>query len=115
MSKVQRSAVPSSGNDSQGECWYDAELSRLRAELLLSGGAGVAAAESAYERAIAIAMSQGARLFHLRAAVGLARLRRSQGRRAAAHELLQPILAGFTGGLAIPDRREAESLLHELR
>jgi predicted ATPase len=42
--------------------WYEAELHRLKGDLLLHGGDSTAAAEACYERAIAVAARQGARL-----------------------------------------------------
>ena len=50
----------------------------------------------------------------LRAAVGLARLWRNQGRRADALRLLTPIHAWFTEGFALPDLVEAGTLLADL-
>jgi predicted ATPase len=43
-----------------------------------------------------IAEEQEAKLWELRAAVSLARLRRDQGRRAEARDLLAPVYAWFT-------------------
>ena len=59
--------------------WYEAELHRLKGELLVRGGGSTAAAETCYERAIAVAARQGARLWQLRASNGLASLRGAQG------------------------------------
>ena len=50
----------------------------------------------------------------LRAAVSLARLRRDQGRRAEAHDLLAPVYGWFTEGFDTPDLKEAKALLEEL-
>ena len=55
------------------ERWWDAELHRLRAELLLCGGAGADAAEESLRRALEIARGQRARALELRAACSLAR------------------------------------------
>ena len=52
------------------ERWWDAELHRLRAELLLRGGAGAAEAEVALRRALEIARRQQAKSLELRAARG---------------------------------------------
>jgi predicted ATPase len=51
----------------------------------------------------------------MRAAVSLARLRRDQGRRAEARNLLAPIYGWFTEGFDTPDLKEANALLDELR
>jgi predicted ATPase len=50
----------------------------------------------------------------LRAAVSLAQLRRDQGRRTEARDLLAPIYGWFTEGFDTQDLKEAKTLLHEL-
>jgi predicted ATPase len=60
--------------------WYEAELHRLRGDLLVREGASSAAAEVCYETAIAVAGRQGARLWQLRASNALAELWCAQGR-----------------------------------
>ena len=40
--------------------WYEAELYRLKADLIVSTGGSQAAAEACYETAMAVAMRQGA-------------------------------------------------------
>jgi len=47
----------------------------------------------------------------LRAAVGLARLLRATGRRAAAREALAPVYGWFSGGFATAALAEAKALL----
>jgi hypothetical protein len=61
-----------------------------------------------------IAAEQGAKMWELRAAASLARLRRDQGRRAEARDLLAPVYGWFTEGFATPDLKEAKALLDEL-
>jgi predicted ATPase len=99
-----------------GERWCEAELQRLRGELLLALRARntLAEAETCFHRAVTVARDQGARWWELRAATGLARLRRDQGRVAEARGLLAPIYAAFTEGFAFPDLVEARALLEEL-
>ena len=74
----------------------------------------MARAEGEFRRALEIARSQSARLFELRAARDLARLRRDQGRVADACGLLAPVYASFTEGFAFPDLVETRELLAEL-
>jgi predicted ATPase len=74
-----------------GERWFAAELNRHKGRLLLRQGHSEAA-EGLYRKALSIAEEQGAKLWELRAAVSLARLRRDQGRHAAARDLLAPRL-----------------------
>jgi class 3 adenylate cyclase/predicted ATPase len=96
-----------------GERWLEAELHRQKGQLLLQQG-HPAAAEELYRKALRIAREQEAKLWELRAAVSLARLRRDQGRHAEARELLAPVYGWFTEGFATPDLREAKALLDDL-
>jgi predicted ATPase len=50
----------------------------------------------------------------LRAAASLARLRREQGRRAEARDLLAPVYGWFTEGFDTPDLKQATALIDEL-
>ncbi|MFI5184595.1 MAG: 6-hydroxy-D-nicotine oxidase, partial [Vicinamibacteria bacterium] len=96
------------------ERWWDAELHRLRAELLLASGVEAAEAEAALRRALEIARGQQARSLELRAARTLARLWAESGRRAAARDLLAPVYSSFTEGLDTPDLEVARALLATL-
>jgi predicted ATPase len=97
------------------ERWWDAELQRLRGELLLASGAGAQAAEAAYLRAIEIAHTQQARALKLRAATSLARLWRAQRRDSDARRLLGEAYSWFTEGLDTPDLQAAQALLAQLQ
>jgi predicted ATPase len=95
--------------------WANAEKFRCRGELLLLlPQPDRAEAEACFLRAIEIARGQRARWWELRAAVGLARLWRDQGRRTEAGELLAPIHGWFTEGSDLPDLQDAEALLRQL-
>jgi predicted ATPase len=96
------------------ERWWDAELHRLRAELLLRSGAEAAEAEAALRRALEIARSQEARSLELRAAQALAGLWAASGRIAEARDLLAPVYSSFTEGLGTPDLEAARALLSSL-
>jgi predicted ATPase len=96
-----------------GECWFAAELNRKKGQLLLRQGHSEVA-EELYCKAFSIAEEQGAKLWELRAAASLARLRRDQGRRPEARDLLAPIYSWFTEGFDTPDLKEAKELLGEL-
>ena len=61
-----------------------------------------------------MARAQDARLWELRAARSLARLRREQGRRAEARDLLAPVYGWFTEGFETADLLEAKELLASL-
>ena len=96
-----------------GERWLEAELYRHKGQLLLRQGHSEAA-EELYRRALSIAVDQRAKLWELRAAASLARLRRDEGRPAEARDLLAPIYGWFTEGFATPDLKEAKALLDAL-
>jgi predicted ATPase len=95
-----------------GERWFAAELNRLKGQLLRQGQSE--AAEELYRKALRIAREQEAKLWELRAAVSLARLRRDQGRRAEARDLLAPVYDWFIEGFATPDLKGARALLDTL-
>jgi class 3 adenylate cyclase/predicted ATPase len=96
-----------------GVRWLAAELFRQKGELLLRQGYAEAA-EELYRKALSIAEEQEAKLWELRAAVSLARLRRDQGRHAEGRDLLAPVYGWFTEGFGTPDLKEARALLEEL-
>jgi len=99
------------------ERMVEAELYRLRGELALRQAgievsAGIAAAESDFERALAIARRQEARSLELRAAISLVRLRRQQGQKTDdSQQALTRICSSMTEGQQLADQIEARSLL----
>jgi predicted ATPase len=96
-----------------GERWFAAELTRHKGQLLLRQG-HAEAAEELYHKALSLAEEQAAKLWELRAATSLARLRHDQGRHAEGRDLLAPVYGGFTEGFDAPDLNEAKALLDEL-
>jgi predicted ATPase len=96
-----------------GGRWPAAELNRHKGRLLLRQGHSETA-EELYRRALGIAEEQEAKLWELRAAASLARLRRDQGRHAEARDLLAPVYGWFTEGFDTPGLKEAKALLDEL-
>ena len=97
-----------------GERWFAAELNRHKGQLLLRQGHSEAG-EELYRKALSIAEEQEAKLWELRAALSLARLRRDQGRHIEAREILAPVYGWFTEGFGTPDLKDAKALLDELR
>jgi predicted ATPase len=98
-----------------GERWYEAEVHRLRGELLLcTPDREEGEAEACFQRAIKVAQEQGAKLWELRAAMSLARNWRNQGRCADARGLLAPVYAWFSEGFDIADLQEAKAFLDQL-
>jgi predicted ATPase len=95
---------------------YEAELHRLKGELLLvSTPADPSEAERCFQIALEITGRQMAKSLELRAALSLAHLWAKEGRRPEAHDLLAPIYSWFIEGLGTPDHKEAKALLDELR
>jgi predicted ATPase len=100
---------------SSGDCYMEAECVRLQGELALLGAVpDYAAAERIFREALAIAGSQGARSWELRAAMSLARLLESRERRREAHDSLAPVLEAFKEGLDSVDCVEATKLITSL-
>ena len=98
-----------------GERWYESALHRLQGALLLQQTSENATeAAHCFQQAIAIAQSQQAKSFELRAATSLARLWQQQGKRQEARDLLAPIYDWFTEGFDTLDLQEAKALLDEL-
>jgi predicted ATPase len=95
-----------------GEHVTDPYLHRLRGEILLRRDpTNPAPAEAAFQTAIAVANQQGARSFALRAALSLAKLYQSIGRRSEARAVLAPALEGFAPTPEMPEIAEAQTLL----
>jgi predicted ATPase len=94
---------------------FDAELHRVRGEILLNREpGGPAPAEEAFRTAIAVAKQQGTRSFQLRAALSLAKLYQSTARPAEAYAVLAPALEGFSPTPEMPEIAEAQALLAAL-
>jgi DNA-binding SARP family transcriptional activator/predicted ATPase len=96
------------------EHWWDAELYRLRGELLLMQGVDVADVEAALLHAVEIARSQQARSLELRATISLARLWIAQKRTDDARSRLHDTFSWFTEGFETPDLQVARLLLAQL-
>ena len=96
--------------------WWHAELHRLHGELTLGlPGDQTAAAEAAFEEALAVARAQQAKSWELRAAMSLSRLWHGAGKTAEAMKLLGDVHGWFTEGFDTADLREAAALLAELK
>ena len=97
---------------------YEAELRRLRGELLLERDGLAAAGEAltCFEWAMACGREKGALAWELRAAMSLARLAARQGvayavELAGARARLAGVVARFTEGFSFPDLVEAAALM----
>jgi predicted ATPase len=100
-----------------GERWYEAELYRLKGELLRAqdGHQGKTEdVEQCFLQALAVARHQQAKSLELRAATSCARLWHQQGKQKEAHAMLAEIYNWFTEGWDTKDLQEAKALLEEL-
>ena len=101
-------------SEETGEHWCLAEILRIKAGLLSATGRANHRVEILFARSLAIARSQQARCWELRAACDLASLWQSKGRTIEALDLLQPIYAQFTEGFDSADLRHAKEILDRL-
>ncbi len=126
-----------------GVCWWQAELFRLKGELLLKRGINserqrmeenrqwtinrdqhtsrlppptktISEAEGCFHKALTLAHRQQAKSLEWRAAMSLSRLWQQQGKQKAARQLLGAIYEWFTEGLDTADLHEARALLDVL-
>jgi predicted ATPase len=98
-----------------GDCYWEAELHRLKGELWSqSAVAQREEVEACFHQAFDIARRQQAKSLELRAAMSLARLWRHQGKRTEVYELLAPVYGWFTEGFDTADLQDAKALLEEL-
>jgi predicted ATPase len=97
-----------------GERWPEAEIYRLKGELLASVGDAGTEAQRSLLRSVEVAREQQARSSELRAATSLARLWAERGERQKARDLLAPIYGWFTEGFDTADLQDAQTLLEAL-
>ncbi len=129
---LERLATASACIAETGERFYEAEVHRLKGEILLTQvdrrpsrvekprrrtsahclprDSLQNEAEACFQRALDVARQQDAKLFELRAATSLARLWRAQGKQEAARNLVAPVHGWFTEGLDTPDMAAAKAL-----
>jgi predicted ATPase len=106
--------------ETMGERYFEAELHRLRGELLLKRAGPDDREDEAlrcFQNALAVARRQKAPSLELRAAVSLAHFERRQDQhdavRAHARSILEPICGLFTEGFGTSDWRAAAALRDE--
>ena len=92
---------------------YEAEVHRIRGELLLQKGVPDEA-ETCFQQALTVARDQQARSWELRAATGMGRMWLQQNRIEEARALLTPVYDWFTEGFDTADLIEAKALLDQL-
>jgi predicted ATPase/DNA-binding SARP family transcriptional activator len=96
------------------EHWWDAEIHRLRGELMWAQDADIDDIEAAFQRAFEIARPQQARSLELRAAISMARLWQANERPAEAKACLRQVYDWFAEGFDTPDLRTAQALIAQL-
>jgi hypothetical protein len=96
------------------ERFQEAELHRLKGELLLAESGDQTAAEQCFRRSVEIAHRQQSKAWELRATTSLARLLQKQGRREEAFRALSTVRGLFTARSTIPDLVDATALLENL-
>jgi len=99
--------------DRTGERYYEAALYCLKGELVLDSD-GAESAAQCFGQALDIARRQSARSLELRAATGLARVRRIQHRTTEGRALLANVYSEFTEGFGTNDARTARAVLDEM-
>jgi class 3 adenylate cyclase/predicted ATPase len=106
--------------DNRAECWWEAELYRLKGELVLQSqvqgpNAKVEKeAEECFYKAVEVARRQQAKSLELRAVMSLARLWQQQSKKNEARQMLAEVYGWFTEGFDTADLKEAKALLEEL-
>jgi class 3 adenylate cyclase/tetratricopeptide (TPR) repeat protein len=101
--------------DANAPRFDDAEGLRVRACARLAQGAPLAEVEVLFQRGLATARRQHARLFELRTATNLAQVWRDAGRVDDAHALLAPTYGWFTSGHQTPDLIQARAVLDSMK
>jgi predicted ATPase len=98
-----------------GGRYYEAELYRVKGELLLSGEAvDERHSEQCFRHSLNVSHSQSAKSLELRAAMSMSRLWKSQGKKTEAQNLLTAVYGWFTEGFDTYDLKQAKLLLEEL-
>jgi tetratricopeptide (TPR) repeat protein len=101
--------------DKNDDRCHEAELYRLKGELLLAESSDPAGAEQCFHQAIQASRAQQSRGWELRGTLSLARLWQRQGRRDEAREVLAAVYGSYTEGFGTPDLVDAASLLESLQ
>jgi predicted ATPase len=103
-----------------GEQYYEAELYRIKGELILKRADDKnrkeveKEAEECFNQSLKVAREQMAKSFELRTSVSLCRLLKKQDKKEEARQLLTKIYNWFTEGFEESDLKEAKVLLEDL-
>jgi predicted ATPase len=103
------------GFDRTGQRWFNAEIHRMRGEILLElNPADPALAANAFLTAVSVAQAQKTCSFELRAALALAKLYQSSGRAVDADAVLAPALEGFSPTPEMPEIEQALAFVGDI-
>lgn len=97
-----------------GDRWVEAELYRLKGELLLRQGEAETQVEACFSQALNVAYRQNAKSLELRTVMSLSRLWQKQGKKDEARQMLAEVYDWFTEGFDTPDLKDAKALLEAL-
>ncbi|WP_394840714.1 protein kinase [Pendulispora brunnea] len=100
--------------ETRSELLFEAELLRIRGEILLGSSGDSALAFEYFDRGLEVARRQQAKAWELRLACGYARLLAKLGRPDDARARLAPVVAQFTEGPDTLDLQRARALLGDL-
>ncbi len=95
--------------DATNECFWEAEVQRLKGEVLLKQGKPEA--EQHFRKAIKIAQAQQAKSLELRAVASLSHLLKQQNKSKEAKQILSEIYGWFTEGFNTVDIKKAKRLM----
>ena len=99
----------------QGELCWQAELLRLKGELLLAQShQSIMEAEQCFSQALTIAQDQHAKMLELRATISMAKLLRKQRKPDTARSILGSVSSRFSGKGVNADLSEAQKVLEQL-
>ena len=96
-----------------GEHFGEADIFRIKGDLLLLSGGTDDEVEDCYRQSMDISKHQNAKSWELRTAMSLARLWQRQGKQTEARVLLAEIYGGFTAGFDTPDLVDCRALLEQ--
>ncbi len=100
--------------NTNGEKWHNADLFRLRAQILLQMNSGnTSDAETAFQGALNISREQGCKARELQITTELGRLWQRQGKQRDAHDLVAPIYGYFPNSSESVYLKNAKALLEE--
>ena len=101
--------------EARDERAYEAEIHRLKGELLLCGRRrNESEAEACFQAGLEAARRHGAKALELRTALSLSALWKERGKPEEARTLLQTAYDGFTEGFETADLVEAKAILETL-